>query len=396
VTADVAAARKTEVDYGNFSITAKREIMHMLASSVVPAVSSSDTRPVLKCFRVEVRDGVLLLSATNMEMTIQAETRAFVKSWSDGDNLTYIPAKKLLTILAEAPDGDVTVKVKKNLATITAGAGSSWTLRLPDGDQWPVMVDPALAQVYPADKGRFLDALKTVRHTVGKEASRPSFMQVDVAEHGGRMCLTSSDGGRFTQAAVDGFPVPMSIPAGALDQLIKLLAGTSAETMEVADFEGSLLFRVGPVSMLVQKFGQPFAKVDQLMLKPASDNTLKLTVDREELVSAVRRVRINASADTSAVALQIMPGKVIVEARDDERNSAVETVLAGWADHQGELVLTVNHTSLLSMLAVHPSNSCVFMLAKNVGKRRSMVLLADEQAGVTSIITQMPHGVTGF
>ena len=193
-----------EVDYGDFTITARRQILHMLASDVVPAVSGSDTRPVLKCFQLRVRDGVLRLTATNMEVTIMGETRAFVKSWSDGENQAYLPAKRVLAILSEAPEGDLTIKVKKNQATITSSKGSSWTLNLPAGDQFPVTPDPDLAQPSEASRQRFLDVLKTVRHTAGREASRPSFMQVnlDQDESTGVMYATTSDGGRFTRATL--------------------------------------------------------------------------------------------------------------------------------------------------------------------------------------------------
>jgi len=100
------------------------------------------------------------------------------------------------------------------------------------------------------------------------------------------------------------------------------------------------------------------------------------------------------AAARSAIALRLSAGEVTVEARDGSKNSATETVMASWTG--AGRVLTVNHAYLLDMLDVHPSKACVFRIGKDLGKRRSMVLLADEESGVTGVISQMPPGVMGY
>lgn len=392
MTTAVQEPRASEVNYGSFTIKARRQILHTLAGEAGLAVSNSDTRPVLKCFQVRVQDGTLRLAATNMEVTILAESTALVHS---GDALAYIPAKPLLAILSEAPEGDITIKVRKNQAAITSEKGASWSLVLPAGDQFPPIPDVDLASTQPADRGKFLAALKMVKGTVSRDTSRPAFMQVDLSEVDGTMFMTSSDAGRLTRVRLEKFPVPMGVPAGGMELLIKVLGNTTVDTISAAVLDRFLLFSTGPTTVLINKFGAKFGEVEKLLVQPATENTLKLTMDREDLISAIRRVRINANPDTNALAMLVRPGQVVLEAKN-KKDTAKETVLAGWPDSNGELLLLVNASSLLGMLAVHPSNACVFYLAQQVGQRRCLVLLADDEAGVTSIITQMNARVLGY
>jgi DNA polymerase III sliding clamp (beta) subunit (PCNA family) len=342
---------------------------------------------------VTVSPGLLRLAATNTELTIVAETPA-VSAESEGQ--AYIPAKKLREILKEAPDGDVTVRVKKNMATISAGKGSGWDLRLPDGSAFPELPDLSLAEFRPADRAKLLAGLKTVRHTVGRDAGRPPLMQVSIAEghapDGPYMAVTSSDGPRMTRAPVGAFPFPVRILAGGLDHLIKLLAGSQAEEVQVAVAEPGPVFRAGPVTLMVSRWAPEFPDVDELILRHVAGNKDTLTVDREELTAAIRRVRINAP-DNSAVVLHLDEDSLVVEARD-KHDAATETVQASWSGESR--VLVVSHGSLLEMLAAHPSRSCVFRLGPDKGKRRSMVMLADEGSGVTGVIAQMPPGIAGY
>jgi DNA polymerase III sliding clamp (beta) subunit (PCNA family) len=261
------------------------------------------------------------------------------------------------------------------------------------------MPDLSAAEFAPVGRDALRAALDTVRHAVGKEASRSAFTQVRVAAVDGAMFASATDSSQFCRAPVPGFPRDMLIPGAALDDLLKLLAKTPVDDVEVADAGSYAVFRVGPVTLAVLRSASPFPNVDQLFLGPVKGNNLTLGVDKDELAGALRRVRVTADSSTSAVALIAdsdggKRGRLTVTARDKDGNSAEESIQASWG--QGRHLLVVNAAFLSAMLAAHPSATCEFHVGKDRGQVRPPLLLEDEDKQVTGTCPQMPPKLVGY
>jgi hypothetical protein len=59
-------------------------------------------------------------------------------------------------------------------------------------------------------------------------------------------------------------------------------------------------------------------------------------------------------------------------------------------------MVAVNHQFLTDMLAAHPAVSCRFWLGPETGKKRSVLLLRDDETGTTGIIYQMLASQVGY
>lgn len=383
-------------DYGSLEFTVRRAMLAQLAEWVMTAVPSSATLPVNGCFEVTVSPQGLRLAATDQAKAVTAEIPAVL---TQSQGRVYLPAKKLRSILSEAREGDVTVTVKGGAAVVTA-ASASWQLRLPNPDGYTGMPDLSAAAFAPAGREVLRAALDTVRHAVGKDAGRPAFTQVRVSgDAAGRMFACATDSSQFSSAPVNGFPCSMLIPGGALDDLLKLLAKIPVDDVEVAESGPYAVFRVGPVTLAALRMSSPFPNVDQLFLNPVKGNDMTLGVDKEELLAALRRVRVNTDASTSAVALiadvtSAGRGQLTVTGRDKGGNSAEEVIPAAWSG--GQHLMVVNAVFLGNLLAAHPSPACEFKVGKDRGRVRPPLLLHDGDKLVTGTCPQMPPNLVGY
>jgi hypothetical protein len=310
---------------------------------------------------------------------------------TQSEGQVFIPAKRLEAILDEAADGDVTVRVKGVMATVTAG-GASWTLKLPSPEKHIGLPDLSEAQFAATGREKLLAALAVVKHAVGKDDGRPAFTQVAVA--GG--ALHASDSSQYARAAVPGFPVPLAVPAGVLDDLVKLLSKVPEDDIGIADADPYVVFRVGPVTLAAVKPNSAFPAVESLT-QNVKGNNLRLIVDKAELTAAIRRVRINADPGTSAIVLIAddtpKPALTIV-AKDANDNSAEEAVPVEWEG--GHQLFCVNAGFLEAMLAVHPSPTCEFLAGHERGKQRPPLLLEDPETGTCGICPQMVPNLMGY
>jgi DNA polymerase III sliding clamp (beta) subunit (PCNA family) len=390
--------------HAGFSFTSPRFLFAQLAAragSVVPDRTGSQT--VLNNFAIQVStDPLLQITGTDLELRVIASTPAVAVSHSSGQDLPLLllPAKRLQAILREAPDGDVEVSVKGDVATITAGT-ARWELTIPsDGEDYPRPPELGNLEWQSAPRLPLLSALKAVRHAVSRAGSRANLGQVDIRPRPSDqvMCMTACDSTRFAQVPVPGFPVPMRIPAAGspagTDELIRLLSASGAETIRVAASGRRLFFGVDSLVFVVHMLPLEYPDVWKLLLEPVLANTDVLTVRRDDLRQAISQVRINADEATNAIGLLLAEGQITVFARDKYGNRAAQVTEATWEGPERTLV--VNHQFLAEMLGVHPSGECLFRLGKDKGKQRSPVLLRDEDSGVTGIINQMAASLVGL
>ena len=399
---DPFAAQSGVVDYGTFTFTAARHILADLCEHAVVAVGARESaqRPDLGCFQMRLAGAAgepiyLQVTATDLERTVVATTGAVSYEGEAWPDQAYIPARRLLAILREIPQGDVTITVSGNKAVVTAAAGSTgWELRLPAASAYPEFPVLSTFGFQPYPRPKLLDALRAVRHAACRDGSLVNLTQVAITDTGGetQTVATAADGVRMARAALPGFPQAFCIPVSVLDDLVKLLSSSPVPEAAAGQTKSLIGFRVGHVVLAAVKRTAPFPDVDGQLLKKTHGNSEVLEVDRESLAGAVRRVRINADTQSAAIALSLASDALTVAGQDGD-NSAAEKLPATWTGEPGRLVV-VSHVALSEALSAHPAAVCKFRLGTDVGKKRSLVHLAAD--GVTQVLTQLPPALAGF
>lgn len=373
--------------------TIKRFVLANLCERAAPVISSSDAVPALKNFLIKIAPGSITVTGTDLELSVVATSPSIAAE----DTYTLaLPARKLRDMLKEAPEGDITITVAGPVATLAAGS-ISWDLRLGDVAGYTEPPDVSGTELQAVDREPFLTALRAVKHAICKDGNRPPLMMVDITDNQ----VTTSDGSRFQRVKL-AFPVDMKIPAAAVDHLMRMLSGVEAKQVHVAQHEQYLVFRMGAgteVTFITKKTMARFPDMEKMILKPASQNGQMLKVSRQALMEAIRRVKINADDETSALALRLTTDKITVSSRDKSGNAAEQPVDAKWP--HGERQLVINHVFLAEMLAAWPQAECRFWIGPDSGKRKSLLMLSDQTpdggaATMVGIIGQLHAAVLGF
>lgn len=380
----------SNVDYGTAEFRVRRGVVAQLAAQAAAAVPTRESLAVHGCFRVTVRPGWLELAGTDSMQTVLAATQA-VETGSAV--VLFLPAQRFKQIIDAAPDGDVTVSVSGNMATVSAG-GPSWDVKMPPPRSYPELIDPGAVTFSPARREPLLAGLKLVRRAVDRDVSRANYAQALIAKDGDRMWITGYDGTQFCRGPVDGFPFETRVPAAMLADLIKLLERSQSEDVEVGEAGNALAVRTGLTVLACQGMAAEFPDVQRLVLDPTGGYTDELEVDRAELLRAIKRVAINAHPRTSALGLVAEAGTVTVMTRDDADNTAEEQVQAIWPGERR--VIVVSHVFLAGLAGAHSADKCAFRIGENRGRRLSMLRLEDPETGVISVIPQLPASQVGL
>lgn len=345
------------------------------AASVLP---TRDVMPVLKNFLIEASAGKVRVVATDLELSVVAETEMVLVN--TGGSAVF-PGKRLLDIVKEAEEGDLRLTVEQGEATVEVNR-SHWTIKLQEGEDYPPIPDDESLEFVPVKRSEVLDGLNAVRYAAARDGIRPTLMLIDVSE--GRM--RAADGVRFQQVDTPNLP-DIQIPVNAVEDLVKLLRTTEAEEVEIGDAEDHLVFRVGSDSFLCNKMVAEFPDVDQVLLQPALANDMELHVDREELVAAVKRARITADEESNAIAIRLTKNAMEIAARDKFGNDSSVLLDCAWDGPDHEVGLNWRH--LLEMLSMADVKSCHFYLGKDGKTRKSPILLRDEETGLLAVLNQV-------
>ena len=368
-------------------ITLSKYVLLELLDKAASVVPTRDSVPVLKNYLLETRPDKnrLRVTATDMSLSlvVQTDLLTFPNLDEPGERAVF-PAKRFLDMVKQSADGDISIEILDQTASILSGR-TQWVLPLANPTEYPDIPEHLDADLTHVSRTGLLDGLSAVRGAAASthDVTRAHMMLVDVS--GGRM--RAGDGVRFHQIEVgDGYP-DMQIPVHAVDDLVRLLKTCEDTTVAVGATDDALLFFIGEDFFVAQKMTSKFPDIDTMLLKPALTNNWKLTVDRDELISAVKRVRITADDSTSAVSLAITEGSVVVMSKDKSGSHTREALDAGWKSPP--LTITVNHVHLLDLLNMAQAKSCEFWLAAGEKTRPAPVRLRDESAKITGILTQL-------
>lgn len=360
-----------------------RQELDKALTAVGALVPNKHLIPVLTNFHLRFED--LDLRITGSDKAVSAIQHVECLKGSKQGSAVF-NAPKLQSIVREAAGETLIIKVtsKKNKQSCTIVSGAAkWQFNLDSVSQFPDFSDDIEAvELVETERLPFLNALTRVRKSVSQDAMRPYLMMVDIA--GGRM--RSSDSNRFQQVKFK-FPFDCQIPTRAVNELVSRLVGYSMEHIEVGQTDQHLLYRFGKLLLIAQKNTAQFPDIEEVMLKPVLSNDQDLLVDRKALLSAIKRTRITADENTSAVILSLNKGSVTVQTKDHVGGVSIDSVDATW-DHPPRHV-SFNHLYLTDLLSSTNSETCVFRLGKDLKTKPTSILMEDESEGFTAVLSQI-------
>lgn len=356
----------------------KKFVLQALLEKAFTVIPARDVMPVLKCFQFQLEPGRLRVIASDTVTSLIASTPMVTVS---ATGVNVFPARKLLDIVKSAGGEEVDIRVEGTTAHIKIGR-AGWTLKLLSGSDYPPMPYIAEAEYTTIGREDFLNALLAVRYAASRDPNRASLNIIDITD--GK--LTACDGARIQQICISDFPINLRIPISAVDDLQRLLKISELDTVDVGQSEHKLIFRFAQDVYTVSKLRAAFPDMEAQMLRPAMENRHELCCARADLIAAIKRVRINADTESSAIALELADGHLTVSARDKFNNSATETIDAQWAAPARTVML--NHKFLMDLIYNFGGDTLNFKLGDDSRTRRTPLLLKGDD-GAVGVAQQM-------
>jgi DNA polymerase-3 subunit beta len=288
-------------------------------------VERKTTIPILSNILCETAGGRLVITATDLELSIQTSCEAKVKKEGAGT----IPAKKLLDLVRLLPDGDIRFKLLENHWVQIVSDRKTYKLVGLSKDNFPALpgFPPSLVRI-PCKI--LADLIAKTSFAISSEESRYTLSGALAVLKPEGMMMVATDGHRLALVETDhkfeGLPgeVRTLVPKKALAEIMRLVneAEEGAE-IEFGQDESHLFFRLGPRLLISRKLTGQFPNYEAVLPR---DNNKVVVLDRNEFQNALRRVSQLADQRSHAVKLTVAQEGIELSASSPDYGEAKEAI----------------------------------------------------------------------
>ncbi|MGA8278393.1 MAG: DNA polymerase III subunit beta [Rhodanobacteraceae bacterium] len=306
-----------------FSI--QREALLKPLQHVVGVVERRQTLPVLSNLLVSVSEGIVSLTATDLEVEMTATTEA--QDLNAGE--VTIPARKLFDICRALPDG-CRIKIEQNAERVIVSAGRSrFTLTTLPASEFPVIEDIDFIEKVNLPEATIKDLMDRTSFAMAHQDVRYYLngLLLDLRKNG--LNCVATDGHRLALSGtrLDG-PVTENrqiiLPRKGVVELQGLFEGGEG-LVELEFGRNHLRLRRGGVVFTSKLIDGRFPDYEAVIPIGADK---EVRVDRNDLRAALQRAAILSNEKYRGVKLEVAPNRLRIVAHNPEQEEAVEELEA--------------------------------------------------------------------
>ena len=343
----------------------ERGILLKSLGHIQSVVERRNTIPILSNVLLEAEEGMLTLSATDLDLNIS--DKVIVEIEEDGG--ITAPAHTLYDIVRKLPEGSqvqLYYNVDSGRLSISAGR-SRFTLSCLPKEDFPASGEEAFPSNFFIRSEDFKNLIDKTRFAVSTEETRyylnGIYLHTFENEEGDKTLRgVATDGHRLARFDMDcpegAEDIPgVIIPRKAINELRKLIDACEGD-VEISLSETKIRFKFMDVILFSKLIDGTFPDYSRVI---PEGNDRKLEVSCKQLAEAVDRVSTISSDKTRSVKLVLSEGHLVLSVHSPEHGEAKEELAVSYSSE--EMEIGFNSRYLLDILAQIEGDMVQIMLA---------------------------------
>lgn len=359
--------------------TLQREAFLKPLAQVVNVVERRQTLPVLANFLVQVQDGQLSLTGTDLE--VEMVSRIAVEDAENGE--TTIPARKLFEIIRALPDGSrITVSQTADKVTVQAGR-SRFTLATLPANDFPSVDEVEATERVAVPEASMKELIERTAFAMAQQDVRYYLNGLLFDLRDKTLRCVATDGHRLALCeteleAAAGAKRQIIVPRKGVTELQRLLEGGDRE-VELEIGRSHVRVKRDDVTFTSKLIDGRFPDYEAVIPIGADR---EVQVDREVLRAALQRAAILSNEKYRGVRVEVTPGQLKISAHNPEQEEAQEEIEA--QTQVSDLAIGFNVNYLLDALSalrdehvviqLRDSNSSALVREASGAKSRHVVM----------------------
>lgn len=349
-------------------------------------ISSKNTLPILDYFLFDLKDGVLKITASDLETTLVGTLP--VES-VEREGLIAVPVKLMLDSLKEFSEQPLTIEANETTWEIVV-SWKSGKLTLPgtSGLSYPELPQLSEAkQTITMDVDALLTGINKTIFATADDELRPVMNGVYVNIEPQSVTFVATDAHKlvkYTAENASDMAASFILPKKPAN-LLRGMLPKEEEDVTIEFDDKNVLFRLKNQVLICRLIEGNYPNYNAVI--PAN-NPNKVFVDRVELLNAIRRVAVCSNQSTNLIKFDIKQGEINLTAQDlDFSVSAQESLPCDY--QEDDIVIGFKSTFLVEILSNLETQTVLIELA-DLTRAGVFKPVYDEQPANDTLMLLMP------
>jgi len=290
--------------------------------TVQNVVGIRTTLPILLNVLVTAEKNKVLLTTTDLDLTVRCSLEAQVAKAGS----TTIPVRRLFSIIRELPEGDIEITVdEKDVATVTSGSSFFKIIGLSE-DEFPPAPKADGKYVYHVEQGVLKEMLKKTSYAASADETRFVLNGCLLSFKEGKLTVVATDGRRLALVEQEvEFPKEAEsdfiLPTKTVNELLRILKDEGE--LKTYKKDNQIVFEFGDVLIASKLVEGTYPNYRQVIPGHCEE---RVTIEREALFSALRRVALLTTDKSNATKLTFGKNKLVILMTTPDVGEARETL----------------------------------------------------------------------
>ena len=315
---------------------------------IYPTIPTKSTLPILSHILLETRKDSLYMAGTDLEIGISCTVPAQIVE----EGAIAIPAKRLNDLVKELPNSPLQINTKKNQqASIECGRSLFKIMGLPK-EEFPRLPQMGDQDLLVIDQTVLQAMLSLTAFAVSQDESRYILNGILFISKGGWLKLVATDGRRLAFIEKQAMTPTKAehqviVPYKAITELHHLLGG--GPTVKISLKENHIAFDLGNAQIISRLIEGKFPNYEQVI---PSMSAQKLSVSREALLLAAKRISLWTTQDSPSIRFDLRSEQLVLSKQTPEVGEAHEELQAKYTGP--EFSIGFNPDYIIDVLKVLP------------------------------------------
>ncbi len=317
-------------------------------------VNPRTTLSILSNILIHADEDTCSLTTTDLEISM----RTSVESKVSKPGASTIPARRIFSIFRELPSHTIEIDVNdKDIASIQCGSSFFKLVGISEDDFPPLPVFDE-CQTYILDQGVFKEMLQKTCYAASTDETRYILNSVLLSFKDDKLIMVATDGRRLALVEQEvEFPkeaeIDLILPSKTVNELIRALGDEGVLTIKVTAKQ--IAFEFNNLLIISKLIDGTYPNFRQVI--PAQSEH-RIAIEREELLTTVRRVALVTSDQSNSVKLTFVKNRLEITSITPDVGEARETLPVKYTGK--EISISFNPDFLISPLKSLESDE-VFM-----------------------------------
>jgi DNA polymerase III subunit beta len=370
------------------NFTVSRNELYKALQKIINVIPSKSTIEILYNVLLIAEDSKLKIIATDLEITQIAWCECKINE----TGAIALPGKLLSDILREMPDTNLDFSIDSNLKIDIKSNFGKYKLSGQNKNDFPNIPVIEQEQNILIKNKNFKRMIEKTIFACSTDNLRPALTGVYCQIFNDQIRMVSTDGHRLVKVINTQFNSPdfqrdVIVPTRALNFVARNLEDDGEQKITLG--QNHVLFTFENTMIYTRIIGEPYPDYDRVI---PVDNSKELLIEREALMSSIKRVSLFSNPLSSQIRINLSENKLNIYAQDvDFGGEAQETVDCQYSSPEIELAYNAHY--LLDIMR-HIDTEKVKILIENPDGA-GLVYPSDQNKNEELLMLIMPVRLSG-